>query len=75
MIMSTMTLAGTRRVASAFNPDPEHPVIEARLRRGEAQARPYLARLTDADLAILGFAPSEIVAIRAVPGLPELVKL
>ena len=75
MIMSTTTVSGARFVASAFNPDPEHPVIGARLRRAEAQARPFLARLDDADLAVLGFAPAEIAAIRRSAGDSELVKL
>lgn len=73
MIMSTITLAGARLVATAF--DTEHPVIEARLRRGEAHARPFLARLTDADLTTLGFSPGEIAAIRTAPGGPDLIRL
>lgn len=75
MIMSTMSFAGARFVASAFAPDSEHPVIDARLRRAEAHARPFLARLSDKDLAVLGFAPRQIAGIRADAGAAELVKL
>ena len=73
--MSTTTFVGARFVAAAFDPDPTHPVIEARLRRAEAHARPFLARLADSELKVLGFAPVEIAALRTAALETELVKL
>lgn len=75
MIMSTTTLTGARPVAAVFHPDIEHSVIEARMRRAELHARPFLARASDADLSVLGFGPGEIAAIRAGNAPAELVKL
>lgn len=75
MIMSTMTLVGARAFAAAFNPDTEHHAIEARMKRAEVHVRPYLLRLSAEDLAVLGFAPSQIARLRATEADADLIKI
>lgn len=43
-------------------------VTEVRLQRAATHVRPYLARLPDTTLRVLGFAPREIARIRSSAG-------
>ena len=45
-------------------------LIKSRERRGEAQARATLARMSDAQLADIGFAPDHISHIRQTGKIP-----
>lgn len=71
MIMSTTTFSGfAESVATAIPAFAAQPIsaIEARMQRAAGHVRPFLARLTDETLGLLGFSPAEIRAIRNASG-------
>ncbi|MGD9784701.1 MAG: hypothetical protein AB7E80_01450 [Hyphomicrobiaceae bacterium] len=55
------------RIANAF--------VAAQQRRADRIVQPYLARLSNGELAALGFAPKEIAAIRDARHAPVVTSI